>query len=235
MTRPTGSRLAWVRRRVAAHRRLAAALLATGVAALCAAAVLSSPQASESDTGNQPLQQLVQEFTLSAPATLQVPIRNADLPAPPSTIAPVTLAIPGISVVTRVVPAGLDDEGEFSVPPSVDTVGWYRFGPGLGENTGSVVVGGHVDSAQSGPGAFFRLKELIPGMTIDVTGDDGKSRTYRIVAREQRPKNTIDLQPYFATTGVPRLTLFTCGGSFDRKARSYSDNIVVTAVLLMGG
>ncbi|WP_410626930.1 class F sortase [Amycolatopsis sp. cmx-8-4] len=140
------------------------------------------------------------------------------------------LTIPRIGVTAKVTPAGVDQAGAFSVPPSVDTVGWYRFGPALDSPAGSLVIGGHVDSAAAGPGALFRLRELDPGSALSLTGEDGVTRSYVVVAREQIPKDKIDLQPYFATTGSPRVTLFTCGGSFDRAARSYRDNIVVTAV-----
>ena len=33
----------------------------------------------------------------------------------------------------------------------------------------------------------------------------------------------------FADAGRPRLVLISCGGAFDRKLRSYTDNIVVYA------
>jgi hypothetical protein len=38
------------------------------------------------------------------------------------------------------------------------------------------------------------------------------------------------LRQLFSGTGAPRLTLITCGGSFDAARRSYRENVVVTAV-----
>jgi hypothetical protein len=167
--------------------------------------------------------------TSSSAAVPSVAVQEGPLPARPP-VKPVQLTIAAIGLTARVVPTGVDDKGEFSVPPSVDEVGWYRFGPGLGEPAGSVVVGGHVDDATSGPGAFYRLGELTEGDQISVVGQDGTARAFRVVAKEQVPKKTIDLKPYFSTGGAVRLTLFTCGGQFDSAARSYVDNIVVTAV-----
>jgi hypothetical protein len=108
-------------------------------------------------------------------------------------------------------------------------VGWYKYGPGLTASSGSIVIGGHVDSATEGVGAFFHLTDLRPGNRISLSSR-GTTRWFRVVAREQIPKANIDLGRYFSAGGALRLTLFTCGGSFDRAHRSYTDNIVVTAV-----
>ena len=128
-------------------------------------------------------------------------------------------------------PVGVNDAtNEFEVPPSVDQVGWYRFGPGLEAEAGSVVIAGHVDGADQGRGAFFRLRELAEGDQLTVAGEDGERREFRVVAREEYAKTKIPLERYFARDGEPRLTLITCGGPFDAGIRSYRDNIVGTAV-----
>ncbi len=53
---------------------------------------------------------------------------------------------------------------------------------------------------------------------------------YEVVGRRQYLKTRVPLGALFARTGAPRLTLITCGGSFDRATRSYLANVVVTAV-----
>ncbi|WP_370964666.1 class F sortase [Amycolatopsis sp. cg9] len=204
------------------HRPAAIALITAGVLAIVTGTLLANGM--EPSGGPAPI-----VTRLEQPAA--PPLTGSARPAPDEPpVRPVRLSIPRIGVTAKVTPAGVDQAGAFSVPPSVDTVGWYRFGPALDSPAGSLVIGGHVDSASAGPGAFFRLRELDPGSTLSLTGEDGATRSYVVVAREQIPKDEIDLQPYFATTGSPRITLFTCGGSFDRVARSYRDNIVVTAV-----
>ena len=119
--------------------------------------------------------------------------------------------------------------GDIEVPEEVDRLGWYRFGPGLNAEKGSIVVTGHVDSAAQGKGAFFKLEKLSPGDKVTVTGTDGGSREFEVVARERYAKTKIPLERYFARDGAPRLTLITCGGPFDATTRHYRDNIVVTA------
>lgn len=165
--------------------------------------------------------------TTTGPA---VPITDGTPPTPAGQVTPISLRIKKIGVSATVVATGVDRAGEFAVPPSVDRVGWYKFGPGLSSRTGSIVIGGHVDSATQGRGAFFRLRELGRGDRVVITGSDGAPRTYVVVAREEYRKSAIPLAKYFATTGSVRLTLITCGGPFDEKTNHYRDNVVVTAV-----
>jgi hypothetical protein len=158
-------------------------------------------------------------------------VRGGDLPDGPRVAPPRRLSIPGIDVTASVDPVGVNrSTGEFEVPPSVNRVGWYRYGPGLEARAGSLVIAGHVDGAGQGPGAFFRLRRLDRGDRIALTGADGRVVRWRVVAREEYTKTEIPLARYFARDGALRLTLITCGGPFDRETRRYRDNIVVTAV-----
>ena len=43
------------------------------------------------------------------------------------------------------------------------------------------------------------------------------------------PKPDVPWSDVFVRDGSPRLVLVTCGGSFRRDVRSYTDNIIVTA------
>ena len=172
----------------------------------------------------------------SAPATpartaVEVPVTDGRPPTAGSTDAPARLRIPALGVDTSVDPVGIDaGTGEFAVPPSVDRVGWYRFGPGFSATAGSIVVAGHVDAADQGDGAFFELGSLKAGDTAALTGKDGRIRTFEVVSRERYAKTAIPLDRYFARDGATRLTLITCGGPFDAATRHYRDNVVVTAV-----
>jgi hypothetical protein len=158
-----------------------------------------------------------------------VPTQAATLPSASPAIPAVRVRIDRLAVSAAIVPVGVDSANDVAVPPSVNTVGWYRFGPALGEG-GSMVIAGHVDSAQQGDGAFARLRELKPGDQVEVSGADGHVAAFRVVGREEYPKATIRLDRYFSTTGPQRLTLMTCGGPFDRSTGHYRDNVVVTAV-----
>ncbi|MBY8870818.1 class F sortase [Micromonospora sp. PLK6-60] len=218
------------------RHRGALAAMAAGAAALTAAALVACGSQPAEDVGAGEVAALASPTPAPTPTATgagapRVPVNAGTLPAAGETIEPARLSIPRIRVAATVDPVGVDQRtGEFDVPPSVDQVGWYRYGPGLEATAGSVVIAGHVDSADQGKGAFFRLRELDRGDTLTATGSDGRERRYRVVAREEYLKTKIPLDRYFARDGRPRLTLITCGGPFDPKTRHYRDNIVVTAV-----
>jgi hypothetical protein len=154
-----------------------------------------------------------------------VAVADGSLPTSAAVVPPTELRIPALKLDAAVTAVGVNrSTGDFDVPPSVDRVGWYEYGPGVEATAGSIVVAGHVDSAAQGKGAFFRLGTLAPGDKVFL--DD---RAFRVVARERYAKTAIPLDRYFARDGAVRLTLITCGGPFDARTRHYRDNVVVTA------
>jgi hypothetical protein len=165
---------------------------------------------------------------LASPSTPSIS-RSPSVPARARAVAPAGLRIPAIGLEATVAPVGVDRTGDFAVPPSVDRVGWYRYGPGFTADRGSIVIAGHVDSAAQGEGAFFELGSLEINDEITLYDDSGASRAFEVVARERYAKTKIPLDRYFARDGRVRLTLITCGGPFDRKTGHYRDNVVVTA------
>ncbi|MEV7624959.1 class F sortase [Actinoplanes sp. NPDC089786] len=168
--------------------------------------------------------------TAPAAALPSVPISDGRPPTEAAADAPSRLEVPALKLSATVDAVGIDEKtGDFAVPPSVDRVGWYRFGPGFAATAGSIVVAGHVDSAAEGKGAFFRLGSLEDGDEITLAGPGGKTRTFRVTARERYRKTAIPLGKYFVRDGAVRLTLITCGGPFDPRTRHYRDNVVVTA------
>jgi hypothetical protein len=57
----------------------------------------------------------------------------------------------------------------------------------------------------------------------------GGTVVYRIRAVRHHPKPELPGE-VFDRTGAARLVLITCGGRFDRRSRSYADNVVAYAV-----
>lgn len=160
----------------------------------------------------------------------EVPVQPGGLPTV-TAIAPVRLAVAALRLNIAVKPVGVNPKtGEFVVPEKVSTAGWYRYGPGLGEDSGSVVIAGHVDTVTEGAGPFIRLAEIRRGTRITVRGTDGSTHVFRVVSRQTFPKSKAPYSRLFSREGPPRLTLVTCGGAFNRKTGNYRDNIVVTAV-----
>ena len=145
-------------------------------------------------------------------------------------VVPVRLQVPAARIDAAIDSEGVNADGDMALPETVNRVGWYRFGPAPGSAAGAIVLAGHVDSAQQGRGGLFPLAPVPRGTDIVVTKSDGRGWHYRLLSRELFAKRTIPLGQIFARTGPPHLTIITCGGSFDRAALSYDDNVVVTAV-----
>ena len=167
----------------------------------------------------------------AAPAAPAGP--SAAGPAPSHTAAPFVptrVRVPRIGIDAPVVPVTVRPDGLLAVPADVRTVGWWSAGAPAAASSGSVVLAGHVDSARQGPGAFFGIRALEPGDRVILSSADGRTAAYTVAARRQYPKSTLPAGQAFDQDTMPRLVLVTCGGSFDRATRHYSDNVVVYAL-----
>lgn len=159
---------------------------------------------------------------------------------PPSLVSarmapPVALRVPAIDVDASVVVVGLEPDGAMEIPADVRTVGWYEPFAGAGVapgEPGTAVIAGHVDSRTQGRGAFWPLRELIPGDVVEVEHADGTATRWRVESVVRHPKTDLPIDEIFTFGGDERLALITCGGEFDRSVGAYLDNYVVTAVPL---
>jgi hypothetical protein len=163
--------------------------------------------------------------TTAAPSTAPGSDGVAPLPASP----PVRLLIPAIGVDSGLMNLGLDRSGSLEVPPDGFPAGWYTGAPTPG-SLGPAIIAGHVDWAGS-PGVFYSLRDLVAGDDITVDRADGTAARFRVESVQQFPKDAFPTDQVYADIDHAGLRLITCGGSFDRAARSYRDNIVVFAAL----
>ena len=202
-----------------------------GLVVLTSAGIVACHSSPPSDAGAATVTALASSPpSPSTASSAGVQIQDGSLPTAGSAAPPVSLRIPAMKLTATVAAVGVDaGTGDFDVPPSVDRVGWYRFGSDLSDKSGSMVIAGHVDSAAQGKGAFFKLGSLVPGDKVTLRGADGQAKDFKVVGRELYAKTKIPLEKYFARDGALRLTLITCGGPFDAETRHYRDNIVVTA------
>jgi sortase (surface protein transpeptidase) len=204
--------------------RRAVLCIAAGVALLTSFGVVACRSTPPPSVGSENV------TALASPSPSPPVSRKSSAPAKAGAVTPTGLRIPKLKLTATIIPVGVDDNGDFAVPPSVDRVGWYRYGPGFAADRGSIAIAGHVDSAEQGKGAFFKLGSLSPGDTVVLTDSEGATREFKVVGRERYAKTKIPLDRYFARDGKPRLTLITCGGPFDASTGHYRDNVVVTAV-----
>lgn len=142
---------------------------------------------------------------------------------------PVTIRIPSIQVEAPIIGLGLRDDGSIEVPADPDETGWWRGGPEPGE-TGPAVILGHIDSLV-GPAVFYRLRDLQAGDPVHIDREDGTTVTYLVESSARHDKDAFPTNAVYGPTEQPTLRLVTCGGVFDRTARSYEDNFIVFASL----
>ena len=151
-------------------------------------------------------------------------------PAEATTVArPTALVIPAIGVRTRLIRLGVTATGALQVPASTAVAGWYTGSPRPGA-TGSSVIAGHIDSV-SGPGVFFRLRELHPGDLVYVQRGHASMAVFKVTAVQLVPKSVFPTNEVYAPVPNAQLRLITCGGTFDSATGHYLSNVIVYAVL----
>ncbi|WBB66668.1 class F sortase [Micromonospora sp. WMMD812] len=167
------------------------------------------------------------------PADKRAPAATSPSPSPQvhgmPRSEPTRIRIPRIGVDASTTALGLDKNQQIAVPPAKLT-GWYKLGPSPGE-AGTAVVVGHVDARGTGPAVFFRLGALKPGDTIEVLRKDGKTARFVVDGVARYPKKNFPSKLVYGHTGKAQLRLITCGGGYDKAAKSYKDNIVAFASL----
>ena len=146
---------------------------------------------------------------------------------------PTRLSIPAIGIHQEHLAAfGTDAQGAIDVPPATPGVppGWYTGSPTPGQQGPSVIVG-HTDEQKDARSVFFRLGELRPGDTVQVTLADHTVAVFRVDSLEEYPKAAFPTAHVYGNLNHAGLRLISCIGDFDRATGHYLDNIVVYAHL----
>ena len=164
--------------------------------------------------------------TVEAPTEPSEP-NEPELDQAPEDVYPVRVLIPEIGVDADVIDLGLKKDGTLEVPKDFAQTGWYT-GRSVPGNVGPSVVVGHVDS-RTGPAVFYRLRDLEAGDTIEVQRSDGMVALFRVTEVDLVSKDDFPTDQVYGSTAEPTLRLITCGGNFDRSARSYKGNLIVFA------
>ncbi|RSM74583.1 class F sortase [Kibdelosporangium aridum] len=175
------------------------------------------------------------EHEAPPPATSSVPSQGAQteqaVTALPASV-PTQISIPKIGAQSSLIALGLNPDQTVEVPPVTQPMqaGWYDKAPTPGE-VGPAIILGHVDGNHK-PGIFYRLKEMAAGDEILVTRTDGTKAKFLVDRVKQVSKSEFPTDEVYGDTTKPELRLITCGGVFDKDARSYKDNIIVFASLV---
>lgn len=160
-------------------------------------------------------------------------------PTPPAA-SPADITIPKIGAHSTLIPLGLNTDpklgpvGSIQIP-SVHTplqAGFYaRGGVRPGQPGAPLVVVAHING-DGRQGLFAHLGQLKPGDIATVKLTDGTVLRFRVTATESDPKTEFPGVKVFGAKDHATLVMITCGGEFDANARSYKNNIIVTADLV---
>ncbi|MEU5898519.1 MULTISPECIES: class F sortase [Streptomyces] len=177
---------------------------------------------------------------LSAPATGDVaavgrPL-GIELPAAHAPLAPARperVDVPALKVRAPVTARGLDADGAIDPPPFADsgTVGWYGGGTRPGA-PGAALFVGHVDT-ETERAVFYDLSTLRPGEKVEVARADGRTAEFTVEDVQVVDRERFDAKQAYGPheDGRAELRLITCGGTFDKNARTYTANVIVSAYL----
>ena len=133
----------------------------------------------------------------------------------------------------RILPMGINAEGELTTPNNIFDVGWYDASgkPGQG---GTLLVDGH----NGGPhvqGVFKALPSLGVGDIIVVERGDGRLFRYSVVENKSVPLS--ESNDYMATAmmspmkGKESITLISCAGEWSQAQKTYLSRQFVRAIL----
>ncbi|HEX2808621.1 MAG TPA: class F sortase [Kineosporiaceae bacterium] len=162
----------------------------------------------------------------TAPASAVPPFRS--IRTYPAIALPVRIRVPEQGIDSGLERLGLAPDGSIAAPSRWQVAGWYAAGPRPGQQGPAVIVG-HVDSP-TGPAVFFRLAELRPGDAVYVDRQDGTSARFRVIGRQEVPKDRFPADRVYSPTLQASLLLMTCGGIFDVATGHYRDNVIISTV-----
>ncbi|MGW2989571.1 class F sortase [Streptomyces goshikiensis] len=160
---------------------------------------------------------------------LRLPAAHTPLGAAP----PARVDMPSIGIQAPVVSRGLDKDGAIDPPPydRPGTVGWWGGGAQPG-TAGTALLVGHVDTA-SKPAVFYGLSSTKPGDSVRVVRADGTVAEFTVEDVQVYERAGFDPHKAYGprVPGRAELRLVTCGGTYDKAAKQYSANVVVSAYL----
>jgi sortase (surface protein transpeptidase) len=178
---------------------------------------------------------------LVASVPVSAPDQEMEETPAPEGVAPVEMVIDSVGVDAPIEVGAIVD-GAMADPSGPWVVAWYDQLGKLGEGT-NVVMSGHVDYYNSGPGGtpgpavFWDVPNMAAGEIIRLVAENGEVFEYAVewtklynVATELTPE--VIQNDIVGDTGQESLTLITCGGPFDPATGEYLERWVLRANLI---
>jgi len=151
-----------------------------------------------------------------------------------SSAIPIRIVIPSVHVDAAIDPLGITRSGHMAAPNNFSDAGWYKYGPQPGDS-GNAIIDGHYESGTNAqkiptPGVFQNLHAIQVGDDIEVVSVDGTSHHFTVISVGLMNKDA-SMKPVMMSNGTSRLVLITCAGIWLPKQGTFSERLIVTAVL----
>lgn len=175
------------------------------------------------------------------PQTNSKPMTNPDVEGsdksalPPDTIKnykvaadlPRVLYIDKLKITARILPMGVNTDGNIQAPVNTNDSGWYTGSVKPGE-PGAMFIDGHASGA-SREGLFGSLDTLVIGDTLQVEKGDGSRLKYRVVHTETIDLANVDMRQALQVYGgaARGLNLMTCSGTWISGGKTLSKRVLV--------
>ena len=140
------------------------------------------------------------------------------------------VALPSLGVEAPIVKVGVDQAGLMVVPKNARDVAWLDQGEIPLGPTQNVVLAGHINYSRRA-GSFSRLQSMRPGEIVTLSMG-GKTLQYRVQWTCLFDRQTTQAARIMGYTENPSVTLISCGGVFDRRARTHNKRVAVRAELI---
>lgn len=159
-------------------------------------------------------------------APVEVPPEPPEAVVPQGVGLPLRIEIPSIAVDAAIEHVALAADGKMDVPKDPLDTGWYSPGPRPGD-AGSAAIAGHVDWKHGATGVFAALRKVKPGDAVRVRDDRGEVIAFAVREVRKYDPDADATEVFNSNDGKAHLNLITCTGSWDSRAKRYSERLVV--------
>jgi len=147
---------------------------------------------------------------------------------------PARLIIPSVHVNASIDTLGITRTGNMAAPDNFSDAGWYKYSAQPGA-IGNAIIDGHYESGTNAkkvpiPGVFKNLHTIQMGDDIEVLSANGTAHYFTVVSVTLMSKDA-SMAPVMASNSTSRLVLITCAGTWLPQQGTFSQRLIVTAVL----
>lgn len=146
----------------------------------------------------------------------------------PPAAYPARIVIQAIQVDAVIESVALTSDGAVGAPARPADAAWFTASPAPGKN-GNAIIDGHFGWSKGMPAVFDKLHAIHAGDPILVEGSDHATHTFVVRTLRTYHEGEDASAVFHAADGGAHLVLITCGGTWNKTAKSYSDRLVVFA------